>query len=204
MPSRLILSDRYYYTRQQLARGYSGGARVSGAWGIDHFGAPSFRLSSPSTSSPTLPLEVGPLEVGPLNPPRESGERCKHPNGVWGLAANDFGTYLRTQKRHWWHLKCALFYAHAHSCLNWAHIIFVYFVSQKNITPPFGAPSSCWRPGAYAFSAPTRRHYQVHWSHTTTSIIYWLDDHIHRRWRSNTCKSADSCLLRSPRDDIRE
>ena len=36
----------------------------------------------------------------------------------------------------------------AHSCLNRAHRIFVYFVSQKITTPHFGAPL-CWRPGAY-------------------------------------------------------
>jgi len=36
----------------------SGGARVSGAVGIDHFGT----LPSSSLPSPLLPLEVGPLK----------------------------------------------------------------------------------------------------------------------------------------------
>jgi len=44
------------------------------------------------------------------------------------------------------HLKCALFYAqhdlffYAHPCLNKAHIIFVYFVSQKITALPLLAP----------------------------------------------------------------
>ena len=58
----------------------------------------------------------------------------------WGVKQSPsrqrFWLILKTQKRYWWHLKCAFFYVHdlsfhAHPCLNRAHRICVYFVWQK-------------------------------------------------------------------------
>jgi len=60
----------------------SGGARVSGIRGIDHFSSPSPLLLSPPLF--LFPLEVGDLEVGPLNPAMGSRERCELPGGIWG------------------------------------------------------------------------------------------------------------------------
>ena len=69
-------------------------------------------------------------------------------SGVWGKAPaamilvhfEDLDTLLMTSK-------CAFFYAydlsfHAHPCLNRAHGIFLYFVSQKITAPNFGVPSA--------------------------------------------------------------
>ena len=57
---------------QQVTRSAgSGGWMISGARGIDDFGAPSHPLSSHSILFPPLPLEVRALKVVPL--------RCKLP-----------------------------------------------------------------------------------------------------------------------------
>jgi len=114
---------------------HSGCTRVTGAV-IDHFGSPFPSLT---------PAEVGPLETVPLNPPT-SGERCKLPQ--WSLGRSPscqrFRCILRT---YWWHLRCALFYAHdlsfhAHPCLKRAYNIFIYFVSPKKLPHVVSVPTT--------------------------------------------------------------
>ena len=65
-----------------FCKGSSGGARVSGARGINHSGArrESF-LSSPISLS--FPLEVGPRNQAPKTYLKGLEERCKLPSGVW-------------------------------------------------------------------------------------------------------------------------
>ena len=100
--------------------------------GINHFGAlPLFSLTlspSPSHRSRNLRSRLSYTQLEGLQ------ERCKLSR--WGLEQS------HSRQRFWWHLKCALFYAHdlsfrALSCLNKAHRICVYFVSQKKLSQPF-------------------------------------------------------------------
>jgi len=94
-----------------------------------------------------LPLEVGALKQAPLNPARGS---VSSPSGVWAkpqpptilLHFEDLETLLMTSKM--CTVLCIWFSFHAHSCLNRAHRIFVYFCIfrvEKNYRTPFQLPT---------------------------------------------------------------
>ena len=104
--------------------------------GIDHFGAPFL--------SPPLALKVGPIQYANVSPPRGSGSGVSSPVGAGEkpqpptilVHFEDLETLLMTSKMSF----------HAHPCLNRAHIIYVYFVSQK-LPHPLSATPSAGRPG---------------------------------------------------------